>query len=98
MKYQKAHNLAPLVDELGVLKAQIAELATRETAIKKQLIEAGFPEVDGVLYRATVNKTVRETLDMDAVRAKLSPQFISANTNVTPVTTVRVVARVAEAA
>lgn len=33
------------------------------------------------------------TLDMDAVRAKLSPQFIAAHTTVNTVTCVRVVAR-----
>lgn len=86
-------NVAPLVDELGAVKAQIAALAERETALKQALAESGPGAYEGKTFRATVTESVRETLDMKAVREKLSPQFIAAHTNVTPVTTVRVVAR-----
>jgi hypothetical protein len=89
-------NLKPLVDELGALKSQIADLEIREKAIKDQLSAIGAGAYDGAHYRATVTFSERATLDMKAVREKLSVQWRRAHTTVTPVTTVRVVARIAE--
>jgi hypothetical protein len=86
-------NIGTLIDELGVLKAKIAELEAIETLLKDQLIAAGPGAYEGDFYRATVSESERNTLDMKAVRAKLSSQFITANTKTTPVTTVKVVAR-----
>ncbi len=83
-------NLKTTIDALGALKAQIAELEIQEKALKASLGELEPGAYEGELYRVTVAKTDRETLDMEAVRAKLSPQFISAHTRVTPVTTIRV--------
>ena len=88
-----ASNLASTVDQLGNIKAQLAELQRKERELKDILIEQGPGEYDGDMFRATVSTSERGTLDMEAVRAKLSPQFITANTNVTEVTAVRVVAR-----
>lgn len=86
-------NLASTIDRLGVLKAQLAELATEEKALKAVITEHGPGAYEGDMFRATVSTSERATLDMDAVRAKLSPQFITAHTSVTEVTMVRVVAR-----
>ena len=83
----------PNIDRLGALLAQIAELTAEADAIKKQLREIGDGAYEGDLFRATVSTSERETLDMAAVREKLSPQFIRAHTNVTPVVTVKCVAR-----
>ena len=87
-------NISKLVDDLGILKAEIADLAAKEKTIKEQLIEAGVGAYDGDFFRASVSVSQRETLDADACRAKLSPQFIAAHTKVTDVTTIRVTARV----
>jgi hypothetical protein len=62
-------------------------------ALRAVLIEQGPGAYEGELFRATVSESERATLDMAAVRAKLSRQFIQANTTVTPVVTVRVAAR-----
>jgi hypothetical protein len=86
-------NLTPLVDELGHIKAQMANLVMREKALKTQLIDAGVGAYEGDDYRASVSHSVRETLDMDAVREKLTPQFIAAHTRATDVFSVRVSAR-----
>jgi hypothetical protein len=86
-------NYETTVDALGAVKAEMAALAEREKALKAALIEMGDGEYDGVMFRATVSTAERRTLDMKAVREKLSPQFIAAHTNVAEVTTVRVVAR-----
>jgi hypothetical protein len=91
------HNLKPLVDDLGRLQAQAADITAKMAEIKSQLVSAGVDAIDGELFRVTVSHSERESLDLDAVRAKLTPQFIRAHTRVTPVTTVRVKARVLEA-
>jgi cell division protein FtsB len=86
-------NLTAAIDQLGDLQAQIAELTTRAKAIKDEIKELGDGAYEGELFRVTVSTSERETLDMAAVREKLSPQFIRAHTNVTPVVTVRCVSR-----
>ena len=90
------NNLGPIVDELGRVKAMMANLAEREEALKAQLIEAGPGAYEGALFRVTVSKSERANLDLEAVRSKLSPQFLRAHTSYSPVTTVRVVARTAQ--
>ena len=86
-------NLTSAIDRLGNVKAQIAALKKEEDALKAVLIENGPGAYEGDTWRATVSVADRETLDMEAVREKLTPQFIRAHTNVTEVTSVRVVAR-----
>jgi N-methylhydantoinase B/oxoprolinase/acetone carboxylase alpha subunit len=86
-------NLTSAIDRLGNVKAQIAALKREEDELKAVLIENGPGAYEGETWRATVSQSDRETLDMDAVREKLTPQFIRAHTRVTPVTTVRLVAR-----
>jgi hypothetical protein len=83
-------NISPMVDQLGRLQAQIADLEAQAKAIKSTLSAIGEGAYEGELFRATVSKSERETLDMKAAREKLSPQWIRAHTKVTPVTTVRV--------
>jgi hypothetical protein len=82
-----------LIDALGKLKAQIADLQKQEEILKRAIIESGVTAEEGELFRVTVTNAVRETLDMEAVREKLSPQFIRAHTKETHYTTVRVSAR-----
>ena len=86
-------NLTSAIDRLGNVKAQIAALKKEEDALKAVLIDNGPGAYEGDTWRATVSVADRETLDMEAVREKLTPQFIRAHTNVTEVTSVRVVAR-----
>lgn len=86
--------IAANVDRLGFLAAQMAPYKDEYKALcDKMKAECGDGEYEGNVFRAAIFTTDRETLDMEAVRAKLSPQFIRANTNVTPVTTCKVSAR-----
>ena len=87
-------NATKLIDDLGLIKAQIAELTKQESALKAAIVAMGEGAHDGDLFRATVSTSERETLDMAAVRDKLSPQFVAAHTKVSTVTCVKVVARV----
>lgn len=87
------NHLTSTVDHLGVVKARIAGLKVEEDRLRAILVENGPGAYEGEFYRATVSESERHTLDMDAVRAKLSAKWIAAHTNTTEVTTVRVAAR-----
>lgn len=87
-------NVAALVDELGKLKAEISKLCAREDELKAQLVAAGTGAHDGELFRATVSKGERETIDIAAAREKLSPQWLAAHTKRSEFVVVKVNARV----
>ena len=86
-------NLSKTIDTLGELNAQIAELQTQAKAIKDSLGDLKPGAYEGELFRLTLSQSIRETLDMDAVREKLSPQFITAHTRQTEVRTFKLGAR-----
>jgi hypothetical protein len=85
-------NIHP-ADALGKLRAQRVEIENQEKVFHAMLVAMGEGAHEGEEFRATVSKSERAKLDMDAVREKLSRQFITANTTYTEVTTVKVVAR-----
>jgi len=87
------NNLVATIDALGELKAQIAALELKEKELKKALGDLNPGAYEGELFRLSISETERETLDMKAVREKLSPQWMRAHTNVTNVRTLRVSAR-----
>lgn len=81
------------VDELGALKAAIAELTEKEKELKTAIAASGYAELDGDLYRATVSLSERVTLDSEKVRALLSDAQIAACSRSTEILSVRVSAR-----
>ena len=89
-----------IVDQLGNIKAQIADLEEQEKALRDQIVARGEKEVEGDLFRATVSQSEREGRDQvfknkieELISEHLSAQFIRAHTTSTPITTVRVAAR-----
>ncbi|HEY6020071.1 MAG TPA: hypothetical protein VIY48_09260 [Candidatus Paceibacterota bacterium] len=90
-------NASTAIDELGVVRAQLAELAEKEKALKKSIIEMGPGAHEGELFRATVTESKRAQLDMEWVRKKLGKKAVAAHTTYTPVVTVRLAARTGEA-
>jgi hypothetical protein len=85
------NNLAPMIDTLGDVRARIAELEKKETELKNAMKELEPGAYEGERYRLTVTLADREKLDMEAVREKLSAQFLRAHTTVFPVRTLRTV-------
>lgn len=97
--------ISRLVDDLGHAKAQAADAADAENAIKAKLIAAGVTEAEGELFRATISESERETKDKPfkelvdrLIEEHTSPQYRAAHTSKSTVTSVRVVARVKAAA
>lgn len=100
MRISKAA-LASMVDELGQVKAQAADLAEKENSIKAKLIGLGVTEAEGELFRVTVSTADRESRDQafkdlieQLVEKNTTPQFRAAHTKKSQTTSVRVVARV----
>ena len=77
--------LPALVDELGTLKVQIAELETREKSLRDELIAA-----EGRNYSASITEAVRWTLDAKSVRSEMGDTWWNARCRRGVVTTVAV--------
>jgi hypothetical protein len=82
-------------DDLGVVLAEIAALQEQKGDLQKVLIDSGFSEIDGELFRSTVSHSIRKQVAWKAIATKLgaSNQQIAANTSKINIDTVRVVAR-----
>src|SRR5882724_3826886 len=86
------HNLSAgdLVDQLGTVKAQIADLETREKALRDELIHRGAANIDGAAFSANITEAVRWTLDAKTVKAEMGEAWWSARCRQSLVTTVAV--------
>ena len=88
--------LANIADDLGRIKAEIADLTTRKRELEDVIIESGETVVEGRLFRVTVSVFERATVAWRKIAEKLkaSRQIIQANTaEPVEVITVKVVAR-----
>lgn len=77
-------NLSAVVDELALLKAQVAELTDREKELKAVLISAGVSPIEGDLHRATVSLVSgRTSIDWRSIAEHFNPsrQLITAHTS-----------------
>jgi hypothetical protein len=78
------------IDTLALIRKQIATLEKRESIVKAKIVSRfGEGYFEGDEFSATIIVADRDNLDMNAVRAKLTPQFIKAHTTTQEVTTVR---------
>jgi hypothetical protein len=75
--------LRQTVDQLAILKRDIAELQAQEEALKIVLASAGFAEIEGSMHRVTVtHDATRKTINWQAVAKCFNPSadLIEANT------------------
>jgi len=89
------HNLSAgdLADELGAIKSDLADLKSREDALRGELIRRGVPEAEGCLFRVTVTEATRWTLDVERVKSEMGAPWYEAHSRGSLTTTVRVCAR-----
>jgi hypothetical protein len=78
------------IDTLGDINAEIKRLKELKELLREEIEAMGQGTHEGEEYQAEVSSYDKGTLDMKAVRAKLSHQFIRANTNTISVTNVKV--------
>ena len=73
--------LVEVVDTLAQIRADIADLKSREDIYKAALIAAGHAAVDGTAHRAAVIQEQRTSTDWQAIATKLnaSRQLITAS-------------------
>jgi hypothetical protein len=89
------HNLSvgELADQLGHVKAEAAEVAAREQALRAELVARGVESAEGMLFRVSVTQATRWTLDSERIKAELGELWAVAHSKVSTVTTLRVTAR-----
>jgi hypothetical protein len=68
-----------LVDRLGAVQSQITRLQEQEAWLKRTMIDLGNDRYYGKNFQAVIARFKRTTLDMTAVRNRLSRQFIKAH-------------------
>lgn len=74
---------AEAVDQLGFIRAQIADLQATEKTLKAAIEAAGTPRIEGRLYKAAVILSAgRVSVDWQSVAEHFSPsrQLITAHT------------------
>jgi len=100
MNTREEFTTGALVDKLGALRAQAADLGSDIKFLEGLLKEAGPGAYEGDLFRATVSVSERATVAWKAIAEKLgaSRQMLTANTKVSEVSCVRVTARLKDAA
>lgn len=81
------------VDQLGLLKAQIADLTKQADTLKASLIARGVGGYDGALFRATVAEVSRDFIDADLARKVLDKKTLAKITKTCSTYAVRVTAR-----
>lgn len=88
-------SLRSTVDELGRIKAQIADLKATEEQLRQTLLDAGIESTEGKLFRATVSRYDQTCVDYAGLIEQLAPpaRLIKKFTTTSERTTVRVVAR-----
>jgi hypothetical protein len=96
-------NLARIIDDLGILKAQIADLKAQEDALKAALADLPLGNHEGHAFRLSITAPEREKLSdelkasikavVDDYRASLSPQYRTAHIKLVPTPTFTVRAR-----
>ena len=94
------HNLpiGELVDQLGGLKAAIADLEKRQKALRDELLARAVEQVEGAQFGATITQSVRWTLDTKAVKVEMGEGWYDRHCRQSMVTTVNVEPLIAAAA
>jgi len=67
-KLKLVPSLAKVVDDLGRVKALIADLKAQELVLKQTLIDAGLDKVEGKHYQAAISESCRLVLDSALLR------------------------------
>jgi hypothetical protein len=86
-------NSSAAVDELGLVKAQIAELEQKEKALTDALKSTGLDSFAGTFFDCSISRADRETVNTKQLRADLGEDLIAPYVKSSPVVTLRLVAK-----
>lgn len=95
MSHVAKKDLVGLADELGNIRAQLADLKDREGQIRNTFIKAGIKALEDEQFRAVVVESMRTQIDWRTIAEKLEPsrQLMTAHTTEKEVISIRVSAR-----
>lgn len=87
--------LNEVADEIGTLRAAIAEQQAELKALEAEAKESGFGVINGELFRVSISWSDRKTIAWKAIAEKLgvSNQMIAGNTKKSEVCSLRCTAR-----
>lgn len=69
-------SISETVDQLGQIKAQIAQLEKQEKTLKSILTDSGEKSIEGSLFKASIIFTEgRESIDWKTIAEKLNPSY-----------------------
>jgi hypothetical protein len=71
-----------MIDDLGIINQQIAELEAQARTIKQALIARGVGKYDGMDFFAEVQHYDRATIDPTLVRKLANEDFVSSVTTI----------------
>ena len=91
-------DIAKTVDELGILKGQIADLEKKEAELRQVLVDANVLEAHGSMFKATVAISEYTLVDRKSVIEALPPsaqltRLLNKHTKIETRTTVKVTSR-----
>jgi hypothetical protein len=86
-------NLGPLADELGEVRAQIAELKEREQELRSEILDVGEDRIRGERFTVGVQRREMMRLDIALIREKMGEEWVAKHSKPIKTTIVKVAAR-----
>lgn len=81
---------AALADQIGALDAQIKALTEELSALKERAKATGKDALDGQLFKVTISKDIRSSLDTASVKKELGQSWYDDHCKLAEVTTLRI--------
>ena len=79
-----------LADQIGQLDAQIKALTEQLDALKEQAKASGLDEIEGRIFKVSIGKSIRTSLDTASIKKELGQQWYDDRCKLAEVTTIRV--------
>ena len=79
-----------LADQIGQLDAQIKALTEQLDALKEQAKASGLDEIEGRIFKVSIGKSIRSSLDTASIKKELGQQWYDDRCKLAEVTTIRI--------
>ena len=79
-----------LADQIGQLDAQIKALTEQLDALKEQAKASGLDEIEGRIFKVSIGKSIRASLDTASIKKELGQQWYDDRCKLAEVTTIRI--------
>jgi hypothetical protein len=79
-----------LADQIGQIDAQIKALTEQLDALKEQAKASGLDEIEGRIFKVSIGKSIRASLDTAGIKKELGQQWYDDRCKLAEVTTIRI--------